>query len=434
MRGPLAYFIDDPFLTEPRTAFVHEPDGLVLCRDGLIEAVGTANDMMRALPPGVVPTHYPECLICPGFIDTHVHYVQTGIIGAFGGNLLEWLSNHTYVAEQAFADEAHSRTVARVFCDQLLRNGTTSAMVFCAVFPQSVDALFEEASARNLRIIAGKVLMDRNAPAALLDTAKSGYDDSKALIARWHGRGRNLYAITPRFAPSSTRAQLELAGALWREHPDVFVQSHIAESPAEVAWARQLFPERDGYLDVYGHYGLTGRRAMLAHGIHLSERELATCHDTGTAISHCPTSNLFLGSGLFRVNVAKDPRRPVHVGMGTDIGAGTSFSMLATMGEAYKVAQLNGYTLDALRNFYLATLGGARALALDHQIGTLQPGREADLVVLDPKATELLAMRCERSKSIEETLFVLMTIGDDRAVKATYVAGDLRYARDDRRG
>jgi guanine deaminase len=306
--------------------------------------------------------------------------------------------------------------------------------VFCAVFPQSVDALFEEASARNMRVIAGKVLMDRNAPAALLDSAQRGYDDSRALIARWHGRGRNLYAITPRFAPACTRAQLELAGALWHEHPNVFMQSHIAESVAEVAWARELFPERSGYLDIYGHYGLTGRRAMLAHGIHLTESELAACHDAGTAISHCPTSNLFLGSGLFRVNVAKDPRRPVHVGMGTDIGAGTSFSMLATMGEAYKVAQLNGYSMSALRNFYLATLGGARALALDHLIGTLQPGREADLVVLDPNATELLALRCERSKSIEETLFVLMTIGDDRAVKATYVAGELRYARDHHRG
>jgi guanine deaminase len=432
VRGPLVYFVDDPFLTDPRTAFVHEADGLVLCRNGKIEAVGAAGKLMPALPAGVVPTHYPDCLISAGFIDTHIHYVQTGIIGAFGEQLLEWLDNYAFVAEQAFRDEAYSRTVAKVFCDQLLRNGTTSALVYCAVFPQSVDALFAEASARNMRLIAGKVLMDRNAPAALLDTAKSGYDDSKALIAKWHGRGRNLYAITPRFAATSTPEQLELAGALWKEHPGVFVQSHISENVAEIAWVRKLFLERDGYLDVYGHYGLTGRRSTLAHGVHLSEAELCACHDTGTAIAHCPTSNLFLGSGLFKVNVAKDPRRPVHVGMGTDIGAGTSFSMLATMGDAYKVAQLNGYPMDAIKNFYLATLGGARALALDQQIGTLQPGFEADLVVLDPNATALLKFRNERSKSIEETMFVLMTMGDDRAVKATYLAGNLSYARDNR--
>jgi guanine deaminase len=430
LRGPLVYFVDDPFLTDPRTAFVHEPDGLVICHDGKIEAVGAANRLLPTLPAGVVPTHYPDCLISAGFIDTHIHYVQTGIIGAFGEQLLEWLDNYTYVAEQDFLDQAYARRVAKLFCDELLRNGTTSALVFCAVFPQSVDALFEEASARNMRLVAGKVLMDRNAPAALLDTATRGYDDSKALIGRWHGRGRNLYAITPRFAATSSPEQLELAGALWKEHPGTFVQSHIAENVAEVAWVKKLFPERTGYLDVYHHYGLTGRRAMLAHGVHLTEAELCACHDTGTAIAHCPTSNLFLGSGLFKLHTAKDPRRPVHVGLGTDIGAGTSFSMLATMGEAYKVAQLNTYPMDAIKNFYLATLGGARALALDDLIGTLQPGREADLVVLDPNATTLLRFRNQRSASVEETLFVLMTMGDDRAVKATYVAGKLSYARD----
>jgi guanine deaminase len=267
--------------------------------------------------------------------------------------------------------------------------------------------------------------MDRNAPAALTDTARSGYDQSKALIDKWHRRGRCLYAITPRYAGSSTPEQLELAGALWREHPGTFMQTHIAENHAEIALVMKLFPQRRDYLDIYAYYGLTGRRAVLAHGVHLDESEFERCYASGTAIAHCPTSNLFLGSGLFPLHAARDPRRPVHVGLGTDIGAGTSFSLLATMGEAYKVAQLRARPIDAIEAFFLSTLGGARALALDDRVGTLAPGHEADMVVLDPNATPLLAFRNRRSRSIAETLAVLMTLGDDRAVRATYVAGKL---------
>jgi guanine deaminase len=423
VRGTLIFCRDDPFLTDPAKAFVHEPDGLVICRDGLIEAVGSYAALKAQLPADADITDHSSCLIAPGFIDTHIHYVQTGIIGAQGHQLLAWLNDYTFVAEQAFADEAVARDTANLFCDELLRNGTTTALVFCSVHPGSVDALFEAAAKHNLRLIAGKVLMDRNAPAALLDTAQTGYDQSKALIARWHGRGRALYAITPRFAGSSTPEQLELAGALWKEHPDAFVQTHIAENKDEVAWVQSLYSQRQDYLDVYDHYGLTGRRAVFAHGIYLGERELCRCHETGTALAHCPTSNLFLGSGLFRARHAKQAARPVHVGMGTDIGAGTSFSILATMGEAYKVAQLDGHPIDAVEAFFLATLGGARALALDEKLGTLAPGHEADLVVLDPNATPLLAFRNRRARSIIETLAVLMTLGDDRAVRVTYVAG-----------
>jgi guanine deaminase len=277
--------------------------------------------------------------------------------------------------------------------------------------------------------VAGKVLMDRNAPEALRDTAQRGYDDSKSLIARWHGRGRSLYAITPRFAGTSTPAQLDAAATLWREHPDVMVQTHIAENRREIEWTAALFPQRKDYLDVYDHHGLTGKRAVLAHGVHLSEDELCRCHASGTALAHCPTSNLFLGSGLFRIGDAKDPRRPVQVGLGTDIGGGTSFSLLATMGAAYEIAQLNGRSLSAVEAFYLATLGGARALALDDRIGAIAPGREADLVVLDPNATPLLALRNARAESTQDALFALMMLGDDRAVRATYVAGTPAYQR-----
>ena len=425
LRGGLIYCRDDPFLTDPSKAFVHEPDGLVICRDGVIQVVGPYAALKAELPPNAAFADYSGCLIAPGFIDTHIHYVQTGIIGAQGRQLLDWLNDYTFVAEQAFADATVARDTARVFCDELIRNGTTTALVFCSVHAGSVDALFAEAEKRNLRLIAGKVLMDRNAPAGLLDTARSGYDQSKALIGKWHGRGRCLYAITPRSAMTSTPEQLELAGALWQEHPDVFVQTHISENKDEIAWVKELFPQRRDYLDVYGHYGLIGTRAVLAHGVHLGEADFERCHATGTALAHCPTSNLFLGSGLFPLRSAHDPRRPVHIGLGTDIGAGTSFSLLATMGEAYKVAQLQSRPIDAIEAFFLATLGGARALALDARLGTLAPGREADMVVLDPNATPLIAFRNARSRSIKETLAVLATLGDDRAVRATYVAGKL---------
>jgi guanine deaminase len=429
LRGTIVTCRDDPFLTDPTRALATEPDGVVICRDGVIEQVGPASEILRSLPTGTPVTHHEGCLIAPGFIDTHVHYVQTGMIASYGEQLLDWLNRYAFPAEMAFKDPAYAETMARVFCDELLRNGTTTALVFCAVYPQSVDALFAEAERRGMRIIAGKVLMDRNAPEELRDTAQQGYDQSKALIARWHGRGRSLYAITPRFAGTSTPPQLDAAGTLWREHPGVLMQTHISENRREIEWTAELFPERKNYLDVYDHHGLIGKRAVLAHGVHLSEDEICRCHESETAIAHCPTSNLFLGSGLFQMSRFKDPKRPVQVGLGTDVGGGTSFSLLATMGAAYEIAQLNGRTLRAVEAFYLATLGGARALALEDKIGALAPGREADLIVLDPKATPLLALRSGRAESIEDLLFALMMLGDDRAVAATYVAGEPAYAR-----
>jgi guanine deaminase len=428
LRGTIVTCRDDPFLTDPAKAFAIETDGIVICHGGVVQTVGPASALLGTVPADRV-TDYSGCLIAPGFIDTHVHYVQTGMVASYGTQLLDWLDRYAFPAEMAFADPAHAATMANVFCDELLRNGTTTALVFCAVYPQSVDALFAEAERRNMRVVAGKVLMDRNAPEALRDTAQRGYDDSKSLIARWHGRGRGLYAITPRFAGTSTPAQLDAAGTLWREHPDAMVQTHIAENRREIEWTAELFPERKDYLDIYDHHGLIGRRAVLAHGVHLAEDELCRCHESGTALAHCPTSNLFLGSGLFRIGAAKDARRPVEVGLGTDIGGGTSFSLLATMGAAYQIAQLNGRSLSAVEAFYLATLGGARALALEDRIGAIMPGREADLVVLDPNATPILKLRNARAESVEDILFALMMLGDDRAVRATYVAGTMAYAR-----
>ncbi|WP_329564235.1 guanine deaminase [Streptomyces uncialis] len=430
VRGPMIWFRGDPFLAGREDTFVHEGDGLLICADGVITASGDYTALKHLLPDGVEPVRYPDQVISAGFVDTHIHYVQTGIIAAFGSQLIDWLNHYTFVEEQRFSDPGYARGIASAFCDELLRNGTTTALTFCAVYPESVEALFEEVSRRGMRVAAGKVLMDRNAPDALLDTARSGYDDSKALLERWHGKGRNMYAITPRFAPTSTPEQLEAAGALWREHPDALVHTHVSENTGEISWVRSLFPERRGYLDVYDHYGLLGRRAVLAHGVHLTGRERARCGETGTAIAHCPTSNLFLGSGLFHVHDAKDSARPLYVGLGTDIGAGTSFSLLATMNEAYKVAELANYPLDSLKAFFLATLGGAQAMGVEDKVGSLEAGHEADFVVLDPRATPLLAERTSRVGDIEELLFVLAVMGDDRAVRATYVAGALAHDRD----
>jgi guanine deaminase len=430
LRGTIVSFVGDPFVMDPAKSFVHEADGLIVCRNGLIEAVGAYDSVRPTLPSGVPVADYSGCILSTGFVDTHVHYVQTEMIASPGKQLLQWVNDYIYPAEEAFADEAHARAVASIFCDTLIRNGTTTACAYCAVYPQSVDALFQEAHKRNLRLVAGKCMMDRNVPEALRDTAQSGYDQSKALIGKWHRKGRLLYAITPRWAGSSTPAQLEAAAALWREHPELNLQTHIAENRDEVAFVTGLFPERKDFLDIYDHYGLVRRRTVLGHCIWLSPSEFDRVHERDASIAHCPTSNLFLGSGLFRTRAAKDTRRPIRVGLATDLGAGTSFSLLQTINEAYKIAALNAGPITALEALYLATLGGAEALGLEDRIGSIQVGGEADIVVLDPKATPLLAFREARSRSLEETLFVLMTLGDDRAVRATDVAGALAHARE----
>lgn len=430
LRGQIVYLDGNPFERDPQECLVHHPDGLVIMEADRITAAGPYAETAPLLPAGVTPVHYPDQLIMPGMIDTHVHYPQLQMIGAYGAQLLEWLNTYTFVAEQQFADAAHAAMVAQVFLRELLRAGTTTAVVYCTVHPQSVEAFFAESARLNTRMIAGKVLMDRNAPAALLDTAQQGYDESAALIGRWHGQGRQLYCVTPRFAPTSSEAQLEAAGALLRDHPGVYLQTHLCENPAEVAWVRELFPARQSYLDVYDHAGLVGPRAVFGHAIHLHEGDFCTCHARGAALAFCPTSNLFLGSGLFRLAEAKDPRRPVRVGLGTDVGAGTSLSQLQSLNEAYKVTALAGGRLDAVRAFYLATLGGAEALYLDDRLGRVAPGYEADLIVLDPKATPLLAFRTGYCRDLTELLFTLMTMGDDRAIRATWVAGACLWDRD----
>jgi guanine deaminase len=428
LRGAALTFRADPFLTAPESSHIYYPDALIVIEDGKIASV---EDAAQARVPGDLPvTHFPDALILPGFIDAHVHYPQTEMIASYGAHLLEWLDTYTYVTEQKFSDKAHASKVAHVFLRELLRAGTTTAAVYCTVHPQSVDAFCEESERFNTRMIAGKVLMDRNAPDALRDTAESGYSQSKALIEKWHNKGRQLYAVTPRFAGSCSEAQLEAAGKLWREHPGTYLQTHLCETREEIAWIKSLFPDCKSYLDVYHRAKLTGPRAVFGHAIHMTEEDFAQCHATGSALAHCPTSNLFLGSGLFRVFDAKRKERPVRVGLGTDIGAGTAFSQLMTLNETYKVAALNDSKLSAAQAFYLATRGGAEALYLDKIVGSIASGYEADLVVLDVRATPLMDFRMNFCRDILDRLFVLMTLGDDRAVRCTYVAGERVYDRD----
>ena len=402
-------------------------DGLLLSENGIIQWFGPWDEGQRLIPEQVQVQHYPDQLIVPGFIDTHIHFPQTEMIGAYGEQLLEWLNTYTFPTEMQFSDPAYAQKIAAFFVQELLKNGTTTALVFCTVHPQSVDALFAAAEQHQMRLIAGKVMMDRHAPDALCDTADGAYSDSKALIEKWHGKGRNLYAITPRFAPTSTPEQLARAGELKTEYPDVYVHTHLSENKNEIAWVKELYPEQNGYLDVYRHYGLTGSRSVFAHCVHLEEQEWDCMHQTGSAIAFCPTSNLFLGSGLFPLKKTWD--KQVKVGLGTDIGAGTSFNQLQTIQEAYKVQQLQGSKLSAFEALYHATLGGAKALDLADKLGNFNLGKEADFVVLDLQPTALQQLRQSRAKGLEDSVFALMMMGDDRNIHATYIYGQRAYLK-----
>ncbi|MFH6601607.1 guanine deaminase [Ectopseudomonas khazarica] len=419
-RAAILHSLADPAVVGVEQSYQYFEDGILLIENGKVAQVGAAAELLPKLA-GVEVQHYRDALITPGFIDTHIHYPQTGMIASYGEQLLDWLETYTFPTEQQFADKAHASDVAAIFLKELLRNGTTTALVFGSVHPQSVDAFFEQADKLNLRMIAGKVLMDRNAPDYLTDTAETGYAESKALIERWHGKGRLHYAVTPRFAPTSTPGQLELAGKLLGEYPDLYMHTHLSENRKEIEWVKALFPERKGYLDVYDHHRLIGPRAVFAHGVHLCDEECQRLAETGSAVAFCPTSNLFLGSGLFDLN--KLEAHGVRVGLGTDVGAGTSFSQLQSLNEAYKVMQLQGKKLDPFKSLYLATLGGANALYLDDRLGNFLPGKDADFLVLDYNATPLISYRMQQARSLEERLFALTMLGDDRAVKETFAAG-----------
>ncbi len=425
IRADILHFVADPDSSDQALEYIE--DGLLILKQGRVVVLGPTREWLDQLPDGIELSDYSGRLIMPGFFDTHTHYPQTDIIASYGAQLLDWLEKYTFPIESKFADRELADHSADFFCTELLRNGTTSAGVFATIHPQSVDAIFSAAAKRDMCLVSGKVMMDRNAPAFICDSAESSYQDSVALIQRWHQKGRARYAVTPRFAPTSSEQQLELAGQLLREFPDLYLQSHVAENLDEVAWVAKLFPQRRSYLDVYDHYGLLGERSIYAHCIHLDETDRQRMSETGAAIAFCPTSNLFLGSGLFSIDEAR--RHDIRLGIATDVGGGTSFSILQTLNEAYKVCQLAGQSLSPTKAFYLATLGGARSMYLDAQLGNFEVGKEADFVVLDLQATPVMERRMAQAESIEDQLFALMMLGDDRCVQATHIMGQCQYSR-----
>lgn len=410
-------FDGNPFLNGVEAAR-HERHGAVLVEDGRIADVGCADDLRAAYPEAMVQD-LGNALLLPGFVDAHMHYPQTAIIASWGKRLIDWLNTYTFPEESRFGDPDYAREIAARSFDLTLANGTTTLCSYATIHPESVEAFFSEAQQRGLRALTGKTCMDRNAPDTLRDSAQAAYDDSKALLEKWHGVDRLSYVITPRFSPTSTPEQLEALGALWAEHPDCLMQTHLSEQTDEIAWVRDLFPEARDYLDTYEKHGLLGSRGLYGHSIHLEPREQDRLSETGAALIHCPTSNTFIGSGLFDFAMAQRLR----VGLATDTGGGSSFSMLHTMAAAYEVGQLGGTVLHPAHLLWLATAGSAQTLHLEDKIGRLETGLEADLVALDLSSTSAIAQRSARAEDIWEAVFPTIMMGDDRAVQQVWVKG-----------
>ena len=410
--------------TSPKQDYEHIEDGIMVTRDGKVDFIGEYKLHINQYSDAK-HHDYSGKLILPGFIDSHLHFPQTEMLASFGEQLLDWLTDYTFPIERKFEDYEYASRIAKIFLKQLYRHGTTTGMVYSSVHKQAADALFEQAQQHNMLLIAGKVCMDRHCPDWLQDTPQSAQQDSATLIDTWHNNGRLKYAITPRFAPTSSPEQLHLLGELAQQYPDVFIQTHLSENHNEIAWVKELFPKRKNYLDVYDHYGLLRKGAVFGHGIHLEQSEWQRLHETQACIAFCPTSNLFLGSGLF--DLAKANQQHVPVILATDVGGGTSFSMLKTLSEAYKICQLRGNQMDPMQGLYMMTQGAAQGLGLDNKIGNLNPGTDADFVVLDPEFDELSALRFEHHRTPEDIIFALSMLADDRAIFATYIAGKAVY-------
>ncbi|MDI5983257.1 guanine deaminase [Halomonas sp. M4R5S39] len=430
LRAELLSFDTDPGEGDsPAAGSVrHLEDGALWIEDGCIRAVDDYARLAPELPEGLEVIDHRGKLILPGFIDSHVHYVQLEIIASYGRQLLDWLNDYTFPEEQQFSSREHAEALSEAFLDELLRVGTTTAQVFCSSHPVSVDAFFAASHRRGLCMLAGKVLMDRHAPAALCDDTEGGIRDTERLIGDWHGKGRLGYSLTPRFAPTSTRAQLDAAGALMRNDASLWLQTHLAENTGELDWVAELFPGSRDYLEVYEQSGLVGPRSTFAHGIHLDQEMRGRLAERGANLAFCPSSNMFLGSGLFDRQAPRE--KGLAITYASDVGGGTDLSGLATLKAAYQVGQLRGQPLTAWQGFFGLTLGNARALSLDDRIGRLAPGLDADFVVLDPAATPLLARRTARCRSLAETLFALMMMGDDRTVLETWAGGRRQHRRE----
>ena len=418
--GQVLRFVANPFEAGPDALRVEEA---VVIDSGKIIAVGAA-DALRASYPQARPHDYGDRVISAGFIDAHVHYPQTAIIASWGKRLIDWLDTYTFPEEMRFKDPAYAAEIAARYFDLALAHGTTTMCSFSTIHPASVEAFFSQAQARNLRALTGKTCMDRNAPNGLRDTAQTAYDDSKALLTRWHGTDRLGYVITPRFSPTSTEDQLSALGALWAEHPDCLMQTHLSEQTDEIEWVRGLFPQARDYLDTYEAHGLLGPNALYGHAIHLEPRERDRMLEVGAAMVHCPTSNTFIGSGL--MDVAGLIAEGHRLGLATDTGGGSSFSMLRTMAAAYEVGQLRGTPLHPAQLWWLATQGSAISLRLGDKIGNIEVGMEADLVIVDLASTPVIAQRSARASDIHEAIFPTIMMGDDRAIAGLWINGEKR--------
>lgn len=415
MRGEIFHLLGDPAGNSDNS--VHFPDGVLVIENGRIVRCAAA----RHDPAADTATRFTGLLV-PGLVDTHVHYPQLAIMASYGTELLEWLERHTFPVEARFADPEHARREAEKFLTAMLAAGTTTALVFATSHRASAEALFAAAAARHLRLITGKVLSDRNVPATLQDSLAQAGVDTRELIAKWHGHDRLGYAITPRFAPTSTGAQLAMAGELLAAHPGVLLHTHLSENRKEIAWVNELFPAAGDYLAVYEQAGLVTERSVFAHAIHLSQREWQALATAGSGVAFCPCSNLFIGSGLFKVSHAR--QHGIKLGLGSDVGGGPALSLLRVMDEAYKVARTGGSDIDPLGLWYLATLGGAKVLGLAAHIGNFTPGKEADFIILDPAGQPLLANRLAACTTLEERLFAYAIMGDERCVAATHILGE----------
>lgn len=424
LRGRLLSFHRAPLAIDDTASYLYIEDGGLLIDGGKIAAIGDYADIRAQAPESVAEKDHRPHLIVPGLIDMHLHFPQMQVIGSYAANLLEWLNTYTFPEECRFVESAHAERIATHFYDELIRHGTTTAVAYCSVHKISADAFFAEAMKRNMLMVGGKVMMDRNAPQGLLDTPQTSYDETRAVIADWHGKGRNHVAITPRFAITSTPKQMEAAQALAQEFPDLFIQTHLSENLDEIKYTCELYPEATDYTDIYVRYGLMGSKTLLGHAIHLSDREADVLSETGAVAVHCPTSNLFIGSGLFPMKKLQRREKPVRIAVATDIGGGSSYSMLRTMDEAYKIQQLLGERLNPLESWYLMTRGNAEALSMVDRIGTLEAGTDADITVLNASSTPAMALKMEVVNSLTEELFLMLTMGDDRTVVETYIAGE----------
>ena len=427
--GQILSFKRSPFQVPPEEA--SRIDEAVLITDGVIAAVGNADALSRQAPTAPIVDHSGH-LIMAGFVDAHVHYPQTAIIASWGKRLIDWLNTYTFPEEMRFADPEYASDIAARYLDLTTQAGTTTVCSYCTIHPESVDAFFSEAQARGQRVVAGKTCMDRNAPDGLRDTAQKAFDESNDLLNRWHGVDRLGYAITPRFSPTSTPEQLEALGALWNENPECLMQTHLSEQTDEIAWVKELFPNARDYLDTYEHFGLLGENGLYGHAIHLEPREIDRLRETGAAVIHCPTSNTFIGSGLFDMNglIAQG----VHVGLATDTGGGSSFSMLRTMAAAYEIAQLRGTALHPAQLLWLVTAGSARTMKLNSKIGNVGVGMEADLVAIDLESTPAIRQRANRGENLWEAVFPTIMMGDDRAIAQVWIAGQPKLSSPDAPG